>query len=268
MTTAFKTTASHQDARTVPADARRAPMGAPRPAAWRLWAVELRKLVDTRAGLALFIVAALLAGAFGGGAMLIREGQTFGDVARTAAVPAALLASVMAILLVTSETSQRTALTTFALTPRRGRVLAAKVLAVATLGLAVTALSLLAAALIVPVGAAITGAPIVWDVDWADLGLFTVGTLLSCLSAMALALALGNAPAAIVIVLAWPMLVGFLSVVPGASEALSWIDIAVVADLADGATPTAIAQVLTGAAAWILLPGALGLARLLRGEIR
>jgi ABC-2 type transport system permease protein len=99
-----------------------------RPSLARLVVVELRKMVDTRAGfwlqlgtLALMITLVVVNVIFGE-----REDTVFHDMMWSALWPASLLLPVVGILLVTSEWSQRTSMITFTLVPRRSRVLAAK----------------------------------------------------------------------------------------------------------------------------------------------
>ena len=91
----------------------------------RLTLVELRKMVDTRAGFWLqLIVAGLtltvvtLFCIFGDTDELI-----FRDMFALAVFPASLLLPIVGILLVTSEWTQRTALITFTLVPKRMRVM-------------------------------------------------------------------------------------------------------------------------------------------------
>ncbi|MFW6598038.1 hypothetical protein ACQBAU_16735 [Propionibacteriaceae bacterium Y2011] len=237
------------------------------PAFVRLWLVELRKLVDTPAGIILLAVGALSAGVFGGGAVLLRPDTTYGEVARMAGIPGGMLLPVLAILLVTSERSHRTALSTFAMEPRRSRVLLAKAGAVVTLAVAVTVLSLVAAAVITPVGSMITGHEIPWQIEWQEPLWFTLGTVLAGLSGFALALLIGNGPAAIVIVLGWPTIALIMSIVPEVQEVLSWVDVAAVSTLEDGATGTEVAKVITGIACWVVVPGIIGWIRTVRSEV-
>lgn len=242
---------------------------APRPLLTKLWLVELRKLVDTRSAIALLGSGALLAGVFGGGRVLFPgERVTFTDVAVMAGVPGGVLATVMAILLVTSEQSQRTRLTTFALTPRRGRIIAAKAGAVATMGVAVVVLAMLAATIILPVGGLVTGHSVNWEVDGVQLSWFTVSMVVGALSGFALALAVGNAPVSIVVVLAWPMLTSLLMVVPHAAEVVAWLDVAAAAQLADGATALELARFASGVGIWVILPALIGVVRVVRTEVR
>lgn len=99
-----------------------------RPGIGRLIGVELRKMVNTRAGFwvpvavtGFTLLGAIISAANHGG----RDG-TFSRVLHAAAIPGAYLLPVMGVLLVCSEWSQRTTLTTFTLVPNRWRVLGAK----------------------------------------------------------------------------------------------------------------------------------------------
>jgi ABC-2 type transport system permease protein len=112
---------------------------APPPLA-RLVLVELRKAVDTRAGRWLLVLIVLVAMA---GAILTGVTGSAGDrnlvhVLGATSQLVAVLLPVLGILLVTAEWSQRTALTTFTLVPRRDRVIAAKAAAGVLLAAAAT----------------------------------------------------------------------------------------------------------------------------------
>jgi ABC-2 type transport system permease protein len=129
---------------------------APAPSLARLVAIELRKTVDTRAGFWLFAASALLAIVVVGLTLAFGHATDlmFGVFfARTVGTVGVLL-PVVGILAITSEWSQRTAVTTFALVPRRERVIAAKLLAGLVVALASVAVCLaisLAATALVPV---------------------------------------------------------------------------------------------------------------------
>lgn len=242
--------------------------GAPRHRLLRLWLVELRKLVDTPAGVALLAVGALLAGVFGGGVALLSEDATLDRIVRLAGTPTGLLLPVLAVLLVTGERQHRTALTGYALTPRRGRVLVAKAFAVLTLAVAAWAMALLAGVLIAAVSSPIVGHPIAWSIDWTTQLWFGLSLVLAALSGYAVGLAIGNAPAAISLLLAWPMLALFLGVIPQAAEVLAWLDVNAVVALVDGIEPIELARVATGAAVWVILPATAGVLRELNREVR
>jgi hypothetical protein len=110
----------------------------------RLTLVELRKMVDTRAGFWLQVIVAgltlivvTLFCIFGETDELI-----FRDMFALAVFPASLLLPIVGILLVTSEWTQRTALITFTLVPKRMRVMSAKLAAGLVLGLIAVVIAL------------------------------------------------------------------------------------------------------------------------------
>ena len=126
-----------------------------RPGVGRLVTVELRKMVNTRSGFwvpiavaALTALVSLIASSNHGG----RDG-TFLHALHAASIPGAYLLPVMGVLLVCSEYSQRTTLTTYTLVPNRWRVLGAKLGA----SLIVATLATITALLLAVVSASIFG---------------------------------------------------------------------------------------------------------------
>ena len=122
------------------APAAQAPVTLAPPSLARLVQIELRKAVDTRAGRWLLVVIALVAL---GTAILTAVTGDVGDrnlphVLGDAVQLASILLPVLGVLLVTSEWSQHTALTTFTLVPRRSRIIAAKLTAGLLLAAAAT----------------------------------------------------------------------------------------------------------------------------------
>ena len=114
-----------------------------RPGLGRLVAVELRKIVDTRAGFWLQVATVALTAVIVIVSLVIGDAadHTFAALLDVAIQPAAVLLPVAGILLVTSEWSQRTGLITFALVPVRSRVLGAKLLASLVLAVAMLAVT-------------------------------------------------------------------------------------------------------------------------------
>ena len=235
--------------------------------AMRLWLVELRKVVDTPAGIALLALAALLAGVFGGGVALLTDETTLDRIVRLAGTPSGILLPVLAALLATGDRQHRTALTGYALTPRRGRVLAAKASAVISLAVVAWVLALLAGVLIAAVATPLVYHPIEWSINWTGQLWFALGLVLAALSGYAVGLVAGNAPAAVSILLAWPVFALFLGVVPQVADVLAWLDINALAAFVDGIEPVDVARVATGVAAWVILPGTVGVLRELRREV-
>ncbi|WP_426564928.1 ABC transporter permease [Angustibacter sp. McL0619] len=138
-----------------------------RPSFVRLTRIELRKSVDYRAGrwiLGVIVGLAVLALAW----MVWTSWHdpqghiNFRDFAGAALAAAAFLLPVLGILAMTSEWSQRTALTTFTLSPRRVPVLLAKLMAALLLMLAVMVSITVLAALATALAGAISGDPVSW----------------------------------------------------------------------------------------------------------
>jgi ABC-type transport system involved in multi-copper enzyme maturation permease subunit len=141
-----------------------------RPSFVRLTRIELRKSVDYRAGRwILGVIVGLAVLALGWMVwMSYHDPQghvLFRDFAGAALAAAAFLLPVLGILAMTSEWSQRTALTTFTLSPRRIPVLLAKLVAALLLMLAVMLAITVVAALATALAGAVSGDPVSWAGD-------------------------------------------------------------------------------------------------------
>ncbi len=231
--------------------------------------VEARKLVDTRPSLLLIGVAAVLSAAFAAGVALVpgELGLTLGLLGDLAAMPASMITTVLAVLLVAGEYTARTASVTFTLDPRRGRVLAGKAIAVLVLALVASALSYLAAAAVALVAPLISGRPVAWSADPAGVGTVVGSVVFSALAGYALALAFRNAVAPILLLLVWPtvaLLIGSTS--PAIREALAYLDVDPVFGLTDGST-NPVVKLLVSALAWVLLPAVVGVWRTLHQDV-
>ena len=240
-----------------------------RPSLARLVQVELRKMTDTRAGFWLLLVTLLLAlaGVVLTVAFAPDEDRTFKQLFRTTMELTSLLATVLAILVVTSEWSQRTALSTFTLVPRRERVIAAKLLAVVVFALVIAANCVLLALL----GTLVSPGADAWDLS---LGEFATGALLQTLGmlgAFAFGLALMSSAPAIVLAYVLPIVFAILAeTIPGFRDTADWLDTTVPSEAlwTDTGDGTAWAQLATAWALWLGVPLAIGLARLRRVELR
>ncbi len=229
--------------------------------------VEARKLVDTPSGLSLVAAAVLLAGVFAGGRALFPAGDTgLGQLVSMAALPISWFVMAMAILLVTGEFTRPAASLTFTLNPNRGRVLAAKATVVVGLALAAILLSLVVGLLVAVASPPVTGQSFPLTLDLTRLGILTGSVLFTALAGFALALALRNAPAPLVVLLAWPtvaLLIGALS--EGAATVIAWVSLEPFYALPGNGH--AWLQLATSVAAWILLPGTIGTWRLLHHDL-
>lgn len=239
----------------------------------RLFTVELRKMLDTRAGKWLLIIMALLI-IIASGAVLWsgRDGSPdYGNFVAAAGVPMGTLLPILGILTVTSEWSQRTALNTFTLEPRRARVALAKWAA----GLVLGALSILFAfaigALMTAIAQAAFGHSANWNVGWGAVGGNILAQLVALSMGIAFGLAFQNTPAAICAYLFMPVLV---SIVTSFGDALQkvgeWIDVSrTTAPLYDGSmTSDGWQKFLVAHLVWLVLPMAVGFWRLHKREVK
>lgn len=229
----------------------------------RLTVVELRKAVDTRAGFWLLLTIALLTALVL--VLLVATGSDWSaqDAMALALAPSSFLLPVVGILLVTSEFSQRTALTTFTLVPSRSRVAAAKFLAALGLAAVTTVICVVGAALAVAVGGgdgSLTGELV---------GEGFVFSLLNIAMGFGFGILLLNSALAIVlsfmVPIAWSILV---EAVRGLHGVRDWLDTGNTwAHLVDGGD-VQWERIAASAALWILVPVGLGLLRLLRTDVK
>jgi ABC-type transport system involved in multi-copper enzyme maturation permease subunit len=241
---------------------------------WRLTATELRKMVDTRAGLALLGVTELLAATVVVVQLLAAKpaAWTFQEFLFGALTPVGLLLPVLGVLSVSSEWSQRTALTTFALVPRRERVLAAKLLAAAVLAALAVAACTLDAALGNLIAGARPHANGSWHVTWTTMGAALLLLLIYVYLGVGFGALLQSSPVAIVVYFvvptAWALVGALVSWLHAWSQ---WLNLNVTADpLMRGTWPSGDgwSHLAASVALWVGLPLALGLARLLRSEVK
>ena len=237
------------------------------PSLSRLTAIELRKLADTRSGLWLLIAAALVAASIV--ALVVAVGDA-SDRSLDSLVDAtvgltSLLLPIVGILAVTGEFSQRTALVTFTLVPRRERIVIAKLAAGVLLALATSAVCVVIAA----VGTAIADGA--WTLSAGALAGPVLDQALVVLMGVALGLAVMNSPAADRAVLrACRRSVGVLTELVGALEgAGDWIvtSVTFAALLQGDASGADWARLAVSAAIWLGIPLLIGLARLRRHEL-
>jgi ABC-2 type transport system permease protein len=240
-----------------------------RPGLGRLVAVELRKMVNTRAGfwlqvatVAITVIAVILRSVVGDAA-----DHTFAAVLNVAVKPAAVLLPVAGILLVTSEWSQRTGMITFALVPVRSRVLGTKLIASLVLALAMLVMSVAVAA-----GGALVASPGV-DGTWSDVAPLIAQSAVYLTAGMVTGVAFGaillaSAPA-IVALFALPIAWTAVASLSFFADAAPWLD----TRLALGPMPQEVmsttqwAHAGTALALWMLLPLLIGTWRITRREV-
>jgi len=237
----------------------------------RLTRVELRKLADTRSGLWLLIAIGLAAAATA--AIMLGaapdEEQTFRNLFSFGLAPASVLLPVLGILSMTSEWSQRTALTTFTLTPARGRVVAAKLIAAVLIAIAATAAAALlsAGANLVAIGAGGDGS---WDITADQAGRLLLNQVIFVLMGSAFGALLMNSPLAIVLYFAIPTAWSVLGqMVKWLRETAEWLDLNMTSLPLSEATMSSgqWARLGVAVAVWVAVPLVLGTVRVLRREV-
>jgi ABC-2 type transport system permease protein len=240
-----------------------------RPGLGRLVAVELRKMVNTRAGfwlqlatVAITVLAVIVACVVADPADL-----TFQSVLNVGLQPAAILLPVVGILLVTSEWSQRTGMITFALVPVRSRVLGAKLIASLLRAVAMLAMSVA----IVAAGVLVSSPGV--EGTWSDAAPLIGQSAVNLTAGMVVGVALGAillAPTpAIVLLFALPMSWMAVLSLPVFSDVAPWVDYArALGQVTEEVmSATQWAHVGTSLAIWMVLPLLIGAWRITRREI-
>ena len=237
-----------------------------------LTGVELRKLADTRAGLWLLIVIVL-------GVVLThvvmlateepRATANFTSLMGFAQIPVSILLPVLGILAMTGEFSQRTALTTFALVPARGRVLAAKLLAAVIIALITTAVTAGTSALANLAAIAVDGDGS-WTLELETLAGFVALEIAYVLMGSAFGALLLNSPLAIVLYFVVPTLWTTLgAMVSWLRDAAAWLDMNTTSMPIGGPDVTSGEWARFGVSAlvWVAVPLTAGIIRIMRREI-
>lgn len=245
--------------------------GTTRPPMTRLVRVELRKMVDTRAGMWLMIAIGVItvAAVVIFGLAADEKDRTFGNFAAFTGTPQGFLLPVLGILLVTQEWSQRTAMVTFTLEPRRGRTLAAKVYAALLLGVAAIVLAFAMAAL----ATLVFGGDHAWDdfaaIDFLKFGLLQVSGILQ---GLAFGLLFLNSAAAIVTYFVLPTVFSIIANVWSfLADKAPWIDLGTAQNaLFDSGNLTGEewTQLAVTSFVWVVVPFVVGLWRMLRAEVK
>jgi ABC-type transport system involved in multi-copper enzyme maturation permease subunit len=244
----------------------------------RLVRVELRKSYDTRAGFWLLAVIGLLVLVTEIVVLAVTTVQDdaidFGTFIAAAAFVTSVLLPVLGIMLVTSEWSQRTAMVSFALEPRRPLVIAAK----AVVGLVLTLLTVAASILVGLVCNVIYGliqGQADWTFGWAGFFGFLITQTFAMLGGFALAALLLNTPAAIVLFFVYKWVLPALFAVGGQlmhwfKSFSPWIDFqSAQAPLYDmSLAGKEWGHLVVSGIIWLVLPTVIGTWRVLRAEVK
>ncbi len=243
----------------------------------RLIAVELGKMFDTRAGFWLVSAIGILAVVATGAAIAFApdDAITYSTFAQSVGVPMSVLLPIIAILSVTGEYSQRTALMTYTLVPRRGLVIGSKALAVLVVGILGTVAALAIAALGNVLGAALSGVDPVWNGSVRGLALVVLANVLMMTVGFMLGVVIRSSPGAIVgyfvFSLVLPGIFATLAAYQGwFADLQGWVDVTFAINrLYDNAmTAQAWAQLVLTSLIWIAAPLLLGVRAVLRAEVK
>jgi ABC-2 type transport system permease protein len=237
----------------------------------RLVRIELRKMVDTRAGMWLLIAIAVITGLatviFGLAGHAVD--RNYGNFAAFAGVPQAFLLPVLGILLITQEWGQRTAMVTFTLEPHRGRILTAKIVAALILSMVAFVIALGFAAL----STLAFGGPDRWS-NFKPLDIATIALAqgLGTLQGLSYGLLLLSSASAIVAFFVVPRVIALVTNLwPLLSDKAPWLDFGTAQGALYGnnsPSATQWAQILVTGTVWVILPFTIGLWRMLRAEVK
>lgn len=242
-----------------------------RPGLGRLTAVELRKMTDTRAGFWLLVAIGLGYVALAVIMLFAADPAdlTLSNLFQLMMIPSGVLLPVLGILAVTSEWTQRTALTTFTLVPERSRVAVAKLLAAVALAVASVGVSLAVAAAGNVVGSALFDGDGSWSLG-AVLPFSLLAQVINIVMGVAFGMLLMNSALAIVVYFMLPTLWSVVGEMVKALQTPSqWLDLGVTMQpLLEGSMPgQAWAKLATASAVWVLLPLVAGWTRLIKREV-
>ncbi|MDX2969136.1 ABC transporter permease [Kribbella solani] len=236
----------------------------------KLVTIELRKSVNTRSGRVLIAAILLIAlAALAWQVTHLPAGDVTFDYLLSAAVTGVmLLLPVIGVMTMTSEWTQRTALTTFTLSPRRVRVQLAKFASAIVLSVLVLSVVVL----LTLVTTALTGAVTDHAASYAGLGGLFAGAYLT----VALNVVMGAAFGAVIPQTAVGILAYFIAptVWSMAGPALfkdnaKWLDVfGALGRIAERDLHGAVPETLTAVGVWIVLPTIAGLWASSRREVK
>lgn len=242
-----------------------------------LLGVEARKMFNTRSGfwlLAGIVIAAVLATS----ATILfapRDELTFNSFAAAIGVPMTIILPMIAVLSVSSEWSQRSALTTFTLVPSRSRVIAAKAVVTVAIGVISIVVAFAIGSLGNVIGSSIAGVDTVWDLNAREFSQIVLAHEVGMLMGFMFGLLFRSSAAAIVAYFVYAL------ALPGASEALggakpwwaengAWFDHrwAVGRLFDDTLTGEMWVQVAVTTIVWLIVPLVVGWRMMLRSEVK
>lgn len=243
----------------------------------RIVSVELRKMFDTRAGFWMLMSIAILSVLATGAAILWAPDADidFELFATAIGVPMSVVLPMIAILSVTGEYSQRTGLTTYTMVPRRGRTIAAKAIAAVLVGVVSMFVALGIGALGNLLGSSIVGVPTDWNISVTEFSQIVLAQVLGMTIGFMLGVLLRSSAAAIVAYFVYSLVLpGLLMLLAGLQEWFAdmqpWVDFNLASSRLYDQTMTGEywAQLGTSGLLWLVAPLAVGLALVMRSEVK
>jgi ABC-2 type transport system permease protein len=239
--------------------------------------VELRKMFDTRSGFWLIASIAItgLIATIATIAFAPDDDLTYYNFAKAVGFPITVILPMVALLSITSEWSQRSGLTTFTYVPSRRRVVWAKTLSSVTVAVASMLFAFAIGAVGNVVGSTVAGAPTVWDLSVGHALTIVLGNLVSLSIGTMLGMLLRSSAGGLVMYFVLVLLVPNLSGLLAASQdwydkLQAWLDLPHAQTyLFEGMhTGAQWAHVASAVTLWIVLPGIVGLRRVMRSEVK
>ena len=232
--------------------------------------VELRKMIDTRSGKLLLAAVVALATLLLGWKLLHTSSIDVSFASYNGAVgpSVAFILPLVGLLAMTSEWTQRTALTTFTMSPKRLRVFSAKLVAALALSCAAIAVTLLMTFAATLLGGVISGHAASFANVGGEIRITVIGTLLQVVRGAATGALLPVTGVAVGVFFVAPTV--WAAVAPNLLHASSrWLDIFQSYDRLGSTHPGLhLPQTLTSVAAWVLVPAAIGLYRSTHREVK
>ncbi len=243
----------------------------------RVVRVELRKMFDTRSGFWLIASIAItgLIATIATVAFAPDKDLTYYNFAKAVGYPITVILPMVALLAITGEWSQRSGLTTFTYVPSRRRVIGAKTLSSVIVAVASMVFAFAIGAVGNVVGSTIAGTSTVWDLSVGHALTILLGNLVSMSIGTMLGMLLRSSAGGLVMYFVLVLLVPNLSGLLASSQswykdAQPWVDLPFAQTYLFEGMHTAgqWAHVATGVALWIVVPGLIGLRRVMRSEVK
>ena len=243
----------------------------------RVVGVELRKMFDTRSGFWMMASIGILSVLATGAVIIFAPDSeiTYENFAAAIGFPMSVVLPMIAILSVTSEWSQRSGLTTFTLVPHRSRVVLAKALCAVGVGVVSIALAMVIGAGGNLLGSNLAGVPTTWDMSASDLLYITFANVLGLLTGFTLGVLIRNSAGAIVGYFVYALLLPTVTNLLAESQewfrdAQPWVNFQWNQQslFEAGFTGQQWVQLAITATAWLILPMAFGVWRVLRSEVK